>query len=52
MKCPHCHKEIKMSLIASEIGKVKSDKKSKSSAENGKKGGRPKGSGKNKKFIE
>ena len=42
MKCPHCGKEIDRSLFASEIGKIKSKRKSKSSAENGKKGGRPK----------
>ena len=39
MKCPNCGYEINP---ASELGKIKSIKKSKSSANNGKKGGRPK----------
>jgi len=46
MYCPHCCKPIEAktiySLITSKAGKVKSEKKAKSSRENGKKGGRPK----------
>jgi len=42
MICPHCKKELPLSLLASGMGSAKSKKKSKSSAENGKKGGRPK----------
>jgi len=38
VKCPHCGKPIN---VGSLIGQIKSDKKAKSSAENGKKGGRP-----------
>lgn len=43
--CPHCGKEITKeahSWSASILGSVKSEKKAKASAENGKKGGRPK----------
>jgi len=39
MKCPHCSKEINPAQL---LGSMKSDKKAKSSRENGKKGGRPK----------
>ena len=46
MICPHCLNEITQSMIAVEIGKHTSEKKKKSSAENGKKGGRPKTKGK------
>ena len=41
LKCPHCGIEISPKLIAAEIGRHTSEKKKKSSAENGKKGGRP-----------
>jgi hypothetical protein len=44
--CPHCGKEVDTSLInqwkAGQVGRGTSEKKAKSSAENGKKGGRPK----------
>jgi hypothetical protein len=39
IKCPHCGGEINP---ASEMGKITSEKKKKSSIKNGKKGGRPK----------
>lgn len=42
MTCPHCKQELTPSQIASLMGAIKTDKKSKSSALNGKKGGRPK----------
>lgn len=52
MICPHCNKSIDDSLVISEsqsiIAKIKSVKKSKSSAKNGKLGGRPK---KTKKIL-
>jgi len=38
VKCPHCGKQIN---VGSLMGQIKSDKKAVSSAENGKKGGRP-----------
>ena len=38
VKCPHCGKQIN---VGSLMGQIKSEKKAKSSAENGKKGGRP-----------
>lgn len=41
MKCPHCGKSITPKQIASALGAIKSDKKSKTSAVNGKLGGRP-----------
>lgn len=41
MKCPHCGETIEMSDFAAELGKIKSEKKAKSSKENGKQGGRP-----------
>ena len=44
--CPHCGKEIQAALLnswkASQVGRVTSEKKAASSAENGKNGGRPK----------
>ena len=48
MNCPHCNKQIDNSLIISESAKIrgvmKTPLKSKKSATNGKKGGRPIGS--------
>lgn len=53
MKCPKCGTEIKLSLIAEEMGKkggaVKSKEKAKSSSQNGKLGGRPRKDQKNEK---
>jgi len=44
--CPHCGKEIEAAKInqwkAGQVGRATSEKKAASSAENGKKGGRPK----------
>lgn len=46
MICPHCNNPIDDSLVISEsqsiLAKIKSVKKSRSSAKNGKLGGRPK----------
>jgi len=42
MKCPHCGKTITASTLAKNLGARKSEAKAKSSAENGKLGGRPK----------
>lgn len=39
MNCPHCNQLINPAQI---LGSIKSEKKSKASRENGKKGGRPK----------
>jgi hypothetical protein len=41
MNCPHCGKPISPKLAASAMGRVKSDAKAASSAQNGKLGGRP-----------
>jgi hypothetical protein len=41
-KCPHCGKEFEIN-IGLILGSVKTSKKAATSAENGKKGGRPKG---------
>jgi len=43
MNCPHCGGEISSHQIASELGKIKTEKKAAASRENGKKGGRPPG---------
>jgi hypothetical protein len=44
VKCPHCGKEIN---VGSLMGSIASEKKKKSSAENGKLGGRPRKTRKN-----
>lgn len=41
MKCPHCGKSISRRKAAAALGAVKSELKAKTSAENGKLGGRP-----------
>jgi hypothetical protein len=41
MKCPHCGKTITASTLAKNLGSRKSERKAKSSANNGKLGGRP-----------
>ncbi len=41
MKCPNCGKDIPKEVLAAEMGRSKSAKKSAASRENGKKGGRP-----------
>ena len=45
MNCPHCGKRISRKQLASGLGKIKSEAKAKSSAENGKLGGRPRNTG-------
>lgn len=42
MNCPHCGKRISRKQMASALGKIKSERKAQTSAENGKLGGRPK----------
>ena len=42
MKCPHCKREIPLSVFTQELGKRTSARKAKTSRENGKLGGRPK----------
>lgn len=42
MNCSHCNKPISRTQLAQGLGKIKSEAKAKSSAENGKLGGRPK----------
>jgi hypothetical protein len=42
MKCPHCKKDIPLSMFTAELGKRTSARKKLTSRENGKKGGRPK----------
>jgi|JI9StandDraft_2_1071091.scaffolds.fasta_scaffold1152751_2 hypothetical protein len=44
MICPNCKKELTPEQVASLLGSIRSKKKSKKSALNGKKGGRPVGS--------
>ena len=41
IKCPHCQKEIPLSLFTQELGKRTSPRKKVTSRENGKLGGRP-----------
>jgi len=42
MTCPHCNQELSREEIARLFSQISSDAKRKASAENGKKGGRPK----------
>jgi len=46
VQCPHCHKAIPLALFAAHLGSLSkgktSERKKKSSRENGKLGGRPK----------
>ena len=39
MICPHCHKRISRKQVAAAMGRIRTDRKAKSSAENGKLGG-------------
>ena len=41
MICPHCHKRISRKQVAAAMGRIRTDRKAKSSRENGKLGGRP-----------
>ena len=40
MRCPHCQKEIALSLFTQELGRRTLSRKAKSSRENGKLGGK------------